>query len=239
MPVAKTNGAIIPAEVNPATVAEPTATRIAAAISQPSNNGGSASPLSISANALLIPPSAKTYFNAPAPATINTSMSISFNASVYVFIIETMDVPRDKPMDQVAKSKQINMSIEGSEKKANTPISGMGIVYIKGNSEVIIKMNTGSRAVITLVEKEGSFDSSISRGINVVLGVHAMCLTVLSFAFNEQIYIRVVNTIGSLVWILYGIVLKQNPIILVNTFVIMFHIYWYIKWQKKLKLKNP
>jgi hypothetical protein len=72
-----------------------------------------------------------------------------------------------------------------------------------------------------------------------LIGYIAMCLTVLSFAFNEQIYIRVVNTIGSLVWILYGIVLKQNPIILVNTFVIMFHIYWYIKWQKKLKLKNP
>ena len=72
VPVAKTNGAIIPAEVNPATVAEPTATRIAAAISQPSNNGGSANPLSISASALLMPPSAKTYFKAPAPATINT-----------------------------------------------------------------------------------------------------------------------------------------------------------------------
>jgi hypothetical protein len=30
-----------------------------------------------------------------------------------------------------------------------------------------------------------------------LIGYIAMCLTVLSFAFNEQIYIRVVNTIGS------------------------------------------
>ena len=95
-------------------------------------------------------------------------------------MIETMDVPRDNPMDQVAKSKQINMSIEGSEKNAKSPFKGIGIVYIKGNSEVIIKMTTGSRAVITLVEKDGSFDSSISRGTKVVLGVHAICLTVLA-----------------------------------------------------------
>jgi len=46
-------------------------------------------------------------------------------------MIETIDVPRDNPMDQVAKSKQINMSIEGSEKNAKSPFKGIGIVYIK------------------------------------------------------------------------------------------------------------
>ena len=38
-PVATTNGATMPAAVSPATVAEPTATRTAMAISQPNNKG--------------------------------------------------------------------------------------------------------------------------------------------------------------------------------------------------------
>lgn len=74
-------GAMMPAAVKPATVAEPTQTLIAAASNQPKINGLIAKPCSCRAIIMLTPLSTKTCFNAPAPATINKMGATSFTAS--------------------------------------------------------------------------------------------------------------------------------------------------------------
>ena len=81
VPDACTNGAMIPAVVKPATVAEPIATRITAAINQPKNNGDKLIPFNISARLPLIPLSVKIFFKVPAPATIKMIIIMSFNES--------------------------------------------------------------------------------------------------------------------------------------------------------------
>ncbi len=74
-------GAIIPAAVRPATVAEPTQTLITAASSQPNTSGFIDKPRSCCPISLLTPLSTSTCFRAPAPATINNITATSFTAS--------------------------------------------------------------------------------------------------------------------------------------------------------------
>ena len=81
-PVCITKGAIIPAVVSPATVAEPTHIRMIAATNHPIIKGLKGKSLSIVAISLLTPLSTKICFNAPAPPVINKIIDTSLTAWV-------------------------------------------------------------------------------------------------------------------------------------------------------------
>ena len=63
-------------------------------------------------------------------------------------------------------------------------------------------------------------------GTAVVLG---------SFLINDIIRLRLVNTLGSLIWLIYGIGLSMMPQIVVNTSIILIHLYWFYKNKKLWK----
>jgi len=63
-------------------------------------------------------------------------------------------------------------------------------------------------------------------GTAVVLG---------SFLINDIIRLRLVNTLGSLIWLIYGIGLSMMPQIVVNSSIILIHLYWFYKNKKLWK----
>ena len=76
-------------------------------------------------------------------------------------MILAREVPLDNPREKVAKSRQENINIEGSERKLKTPLMPAGIGETSGKKVVTIKINTGNNAVNTLIKNPGNWDSSI------------------------------------------------------------------------------
>ena len=64
------------------------------------------------------------------------------------------------------------------------------------------------------------------------LGYVATAVVVGSFAIQDVRKLRMANTIGSLLWIVYGFLKQDNPIIFVNISIILMHTYWFIKNRK-------
>jgi hypothetical protein len=65
------------------------------------------------------------------------------------------------------------------------------------------------------------------------LGYIATAVVVGSFAIQEVKWLRVANTMGSLLWIVYGFLKQDNPIIFVNISIALMHTYWFIKNRNK------
>ena len=53
--------------------------------------------------------------------------------------------------------------------------------------------------------------------------------TLLSFAVKDMWKLRLINGLASIVWIVYGILKVDNPIIVINSAVIIMHLYWFYK----------
>ena len=68
-----------------------------------------------------------------------------------------------------------------------------------------------------------------------LIGYIGMGLTLISFTINDMKRLRIVNLIGSLFWIVYGIGIGAGPTIGVNTIVVGIHILWL---YKNPKVKN-
>lgn len=66
-----------------------------------------------------------------------------------------------------------------------------------------------------------------------IVGYIGTALILISFTIEDMFKLRVVNSIGSIVWIVYGIGIGANPTILVNACVLCIHSYWFIKHRKK------
>ena len=64
------------------------------------------------------------------------------------------------------------------------------------------------------------------------LGWIATAVVVGSFAIQDVKKIRIVNTAGSLLWIAYGFLKQDNPVIFVNISIVLMHTYWFIKNRK-------
>ena len=62
-----------------------------------------------------------------------------------------------------------------------------------------------------------------------VLGWIATAVVVGSFAIQDVRKLRIINMIGSMLWIAYGFLKQDNPIIFVNLSIILMHTYWFIK----------
>jgi hypothetical protein len=65
-----------------------------------------------------------------------------------------------------------------------------------------------------------------------VLGWIATAVVVGSFAIQDVSKLRIINMIGSMLWIAYGFLKQDNPIIFVNISIILMHTYWFIKNRK-------
>ncbi len=61
------------------------------------------------------------------------------------------------------------------------------------------------------------------------LGWIATIGTLLSFAVKDMYKLRLINGAASMVWIVYGILKVDNPIIVINSAVIVMHLYWFYK----------
>lgn len=62
-----------------------------------------------------------------------------------------------------------------------------------------------------------------------IIGWIATIGTLLSFAVKDMYKLRLINTAASMVWIVYGILKVDNPIIVINSAVIVMHLYWFYK----------
>jgi uncharacterized protein with PQ loop repeat len=62
-----------------------------------------------------------------------------------------------------------------------------------------------------------------------IIGWIATIGTLLSFAVKDMYKLRLINTAASMVWIVYGILKADNPIIVINSAVIVMHLYWFYK----------
>lgn len=66
-----------------------------------------------------------------------------------------------------------------------------------------------------------------------IIGYIGTILILYSFTIEDMFKLRVVNSIGSIVWIVYGIGIWAGPTILVNSCVLCIHSYWFYKHRKK------
>jgi hypothetical protein len=64
------------------------------------------------------------------------------------------------------------------------------------------------------------------------LGWIATAVVVGSFGIQDQKKLRIVNMTGSILWLGYGFLKQDNPIIFVNISIIVMHTYWFIKNKK-------
>lgn len=64
------------------------------------------------------------------------------------------------------------------------------------------------------------------------LGWIATAVVVGSFGIQDVRKLRIVNMVGSILWIAYGFLKQDNPIIFVNISIILMHTYWFIKNRK-------
>lgn len=53
-----------------------------------------------------------------------------------------------------------------------------------------------------------------------------------SFLINDSTRLRLVNTMGAIIWLIYGIGLALKPQIIVNVAIIIIHLYWFYKNRK-------
>ena len=66
-----------------------------------------------------------------------------------------------------------------------------------------------------------------------IVGYIGMIIILYSFTIENMYKLRLVNSIGSMVWIVYGIGIWAGPTIMVNSCVLMIHLYWFYKNRKK------
>jgi len=64
------------------------------------------------------------------------------------------------------------------------------------------------------------------------LGWIATAVVVGSFAIQDIRKLSIMNMIGFVLWIAYGFLKQDNPIIFVNISIIIVHTYWFIKNRK-------
>jgi NADH:ubiquinone oxidoreductase subunit 6 (subunit J) len=71
-----------------------------------------------------------------------------------------------------------------------------------------------------------------------IFGYIGTILILYSFTIESIYKLRLVNSIGSVFWIIYGLGISAGPTILVNSCVLCIHTYWFIKHRKNKNAKN-
>lgn len=71
-----------------------------------------------------------------------------------------------------------------------------------------------------------------------IFGYIGTVLILYSFTIESMKKLRIVNSIGSVFWIIYGLSIGANPTILVNSCVLCIHLWWFIKNRKNRVYDN-
>jgi hypothetical protein len=71
-----------------------------------------------------------------------------------------------------------------------------------------------------------------------IFGYIGTFLILYSFTIESVAKLRLVNTIGAIFWIIYGLGISANPTIVVNSSVIVIHLYWFYKHRKEWTSKK-
>ena len=71
-----------------------------------------------------------------------------------------------------------------------------------------------------------------------IIGYIGMTIILYSFTIADMYKLRLVNSIGSIVWIVYGLGIMAGPTILVNSCVLCIHLHWFYKNRKTKSDKN-
>ncbi|MGC6324671.1 hypothetical protein ACMXY9_10205 [Pasteurella multocida] len=71
--------------------------------------------------------------------------------------------------------------------------------------------------------------------VNELLGYAAGLLVAISFLFKNIIFIRVINGIGAILFVIYALRIGAYPVAGLNAFLVLIHIYqlWRLKNTKK------
>jgi hypothetical protein len=65
------------------------------------------------------------------------------------------------------------------------------------------------------------------------VGYLASLLVLISFLMKNMTYLRLVNTLGCIVFIAYGVLLPSIPIIITNAAIVLINSYYLLKDRKK------
>jgi hypothetical protein len=68
-----------------------------------------------------------------------------------------------------------------------------------------------------------------------IIGYIAMTLVGISFLMKEIKALRMLNLLGASTFILYGVILSQPPIYILNIFIVLVNLYYLIKLNKEKK----
>jgi hypothetical protein len=68
-----------------------------------------------------------------------------------------------------------------------------------------------------------------------LVGYLATLFVVLSFVVKGMLRLRIINSIGCILWITYGILLSSIPVIFTNVCIISTHVFWFYKQYKEIK----
>jgi len=67
------------------------------------------------------------------------------------------------------------------------------------------------------------------------IGYIASGVVLLSFLMRKMLFLRIVNTIGCVFFIVYGILLGEAPIIITNAAIVLINIYYLSRTSKEAK----
>ncbi len=64
------------------------------------------------------------------------------------------------------------------------------------------------------------------------LGYVATIVTLISMMVKDMVYLRVINSVGCLLWIGYGMMSESIPVLIVNTVILGIHIFKLIELKE-------
>ena len=67
-----------------------------------------------------------------------------------------------------------------------------------------------------------------------IFGYIGTVLVLGSFLIEDVLRLRLVNCLGAIFWLVYGVGITAKPTIAVNLCIIIIHIFWIIKNKNKL-----
>jgi len=66
-----------------------------------------------------------------------------------------------------------------------------------------------------------------------ILGWIATAVVVISFTVKDMLWLRAINATGATLWLIYGGLKNDIPLLVVNILILAAHIHWYYKQQTK------
>lgn len=71
-----------------------------------------------------------------------------------------------------------------------------------------------------------------------ILGWFATAVVIFSFTVKDMFMLRIVNGAGTFLWLVYGILRHDYPVLVVNALIIVAHIIWFCTRNSKKKPKK-